>query len=66
MSLAKLFDQMREAFNQGKEQQRTDNKPLNASLSILSKAAKETEERSKRIKEDKIRGVRGTRHRISL
>ncbi|OAG75968.1 hypothetical protein Amal_01738 [Acetobacter malorum] len=66
MSFAKLFDQMRSAFDQKDENKRKENKALDVSLDILSKAAKKTEDRSKRIKEDKIRGVRGTRHRISL
>lgn len=66
MSFAKLFDQMRSAFDQKDENKRKENKALGVSLDILSKAAKKTEDRSKRIKEDQIRGVRGTRHRISL
>lgn len=66
MSFAKLYDQMRAAFDQKAEQKSPKRSILKNSFDVLSEASDRTQKRSKRIKEEKTRGIRGTRHRISL
>lgn len=66
MSNEDFARQVQAAIQSGKVGTHIIEKGVRKALSIASEAARQTEERSERIKKDKLRGARGTTHRISL